>query len=254
MLLKSFKSAIFAVVLSSASQGAYASEITVSAASSLSDAFKDIAASFQKKHPETKILFNHAASGVLLQQLAKGAPVDVVAFADLETMDSAQSQNLVNASDRKIFATNSLVVIAPKNSTAALSNLEDLANAPFKRIAIGNPDSVPAGRYAKIALQAVSIWEKIAPKMIQTQNVRQALDYVARSEVDAGIVYATDAAVLKEKVRVALDLTGVKAVAIMYPIAVTATSRRAAESKAFMDFVVSEDGQVILNRFGFKKP
>lgn len=254
MLLKSFKSAIFAVVLSSASQGAYASEITVSAASSLSDAFKDIAASFQKKHPETKILFNHAASGVLLQQLAKGAPVDVVAFADLETMDSAQSQNLVNASDRKIFATNSLVVIAPKNSTAALSNLEDLANAPFKRIAIGNPDSVPAGRYAKIALQAVSIWEKIAPKMIQTQNVRQSLDYVARSEVDAGIVYATDAAVLKEKVRVALDLTGVKAVAIMYPIAVTATSRRAAESKAFMDFVVSEDGQVILNRFGFKKP
>lgn len=254
MLSMSIKPVIFAVVLSGASQSACAGDITVSAASSLTDAFKDIAASFQNIHPETKVLFNHAASGVLLQQLAKGAPVDVVAFADLETMDSAQSQNLVNASDRKIFATNSLVVIVPKNSTAALSNLEDLANAPIKRIAIGNPNSVPAGRYAKIALQAVSIWEKIAPKMIQTQNVRQALAYVARSEVDAGIVYATDAAVLKEKVRVALDLTGVKAVAIMYPIAVTATSRRAAESKAFMDFVVSEDGQVILNSFGFKKP
>ena len=233
---------------------ANAGEVTVSAASSLTDAFNEVALAFAKKNPETKVSFNFAASGALLQQLANGAPVDVVAFADLETMDNAQSKDLVKASERKIFASNSLVVITPIDSKLILNQLNDLTNAAFKRIAIGNPASVPAGRYAKMLLQAASIWESLGPKFIQTQNARQALDYVVRGEVDAGIVYATDAAILHDKVRIALDLTAQKTIAIKYPIAVTTTSRRAMESKSFVDFVVSADGQIILQKFGFKKP
>jgi molybdate transport system substrate-binding protein len=253
MLAKFLKSIIFALHLCS-SVAAHAGEIIVSAASSLTDAFNEIAASFEKIHPKTTVHFNFAASGALLQQLAKGAPVDVVAFADLETMDRAESQGLVKASDRKIFADNSLVVVTPKNSKLVLKQLQDLTRPEFKRIAIGNPDSVPAGRYAKKALTAASSWDALVPKFIQTQNVRQTLDYVARSEVDAGIVYATDARTLEEKVQIVLNITEQKNAAIKYPIATTAKSKLADESNIFVDYVASDAGQLILRKFGFKKP
>jgi molybdate transport system substrate-binding protein len=253
MLAKFLRAVFFATTLANAAP-THASEITVSAASSLTDAFKEIGSSFKKNHPKTKVLLNFAASGTLLQQLSKGAPVDVIAFADLETMDIAEKQGLVKTSDRKIFAGNSMVVVTPKNSNLAVTELQDLIKPEFKRIAIGNPDSVPAGRYAKTALSGVGSWDAIKSKLIQTQNVRQALDYVARNEVEAGMVYATDAEILKDKVKVALDLKDEKNIAIKYPVAVTVNSKANDEARLFVAFVTSDSGQAILSKFGFKKP
>ncbi|MDQ1259690.1 MAG: molybdate transport system substrate-binding protein [Pseudomonadota bacterium] len=231
---------------------ASAADITVSAAASLTNAFKELAQGFESAHPGNKVLLNFGASGALLQQLAKGAPVDVFASADQETMDSAVQQNLVNRAERKDFVRNTLVLVVPADSKLALTRLDDLTQAGVQRVAIGIPASVPAGRYAQQALEAVKLWTVLQPKAIPTQNVRQSLDYVARGEVDAGFVYSTDAATLKDKVRVAFTVPLDQA--IRYPIARTRDSAHAAEAQRFVDYVLSPTGQSVLQRYGFSKP
>ncbi len=231
---------------------AAAGEITVSAAASLTNAFKEIAQGFEAKNPGSKVNFNFAASGALLQQMAKGAPVDVFASADQETMDSAVKQKLVNSADRKDFARNALVVIVPADSQLKLQQLADLQQAGIKHVALGVPASVPVGRYAKRALENAHLWPAVAAKAINTQNVRQSLDYVARGEVEAGFVYQTDAAIMPDKVKVAfsvpLDET------ISYPVARTATAANATEAQRFVNYLLSPAAQAVLSRYGFHKP
>lgn len=246
------KNWLFAASIVFCSVAAHAAELTVSAAASLTNAFKEIAQSFEAQHPGSKVLLNFGASGALLQQISKGAPVDVFASADQETMDLAQRNALVAAPDRHDFARNALVLIVPADSRLALGKLEDVGQSGMARVAVGNPDSVPVGRYTKHALEAARLWPLVSAKMIGAQSVRQALDYVARGEVDAGFVYATDAAIMKDKVRVALNVP--LDVAISYPIAKTAGSANGEEAKRFIGFVLSPAGQAILGKYGFLKP
>jgi molybdate transport system substrate-binding protein len=229
-----------------------AAEVTVSAASSLTNAFKEIAQAYQAQYPADKVALNFGASGALLQQISKGAPVDVFASADQETMDMAQRQGLVRSADRRNFAGNALVLVVPADSAASITKLGDLGQPGIRRIAIGNPASVPAGRYTRHALQAARLWDAVQPKTIGTQNVRQSLDYVARGEVDAGFVYATDAALMKDKVKVAFEVP--LDVPISYPIAATAGSANRAQAARFVGYVMSPAGQAVLARFGFRKP
>ena len=229
-----------------------AGDLVVSAASSLTNAFKDIAQSYEAQHPGTKVLLNFGASGALLQQMAKGAPVDVFASADQETMDAAQQQGLVRAADRQDFVRNALVVVAPIDAKAPPAALKDLAAPGVARVALALPASVPVGRYAKHALEAAGLWGAVQAKAVNTTNVRQSLDYVARGEVDAGFVYATDAALMKDKVKTVFDVP--LDVAILYPIARTAASGNATEAAAFIAYVRSPAGQAILARYGFLKP
>lgn len=229
-----------------------AAELTVSAAASLTNAFKDIARQYETKYPHTRVLLNFGASGALLQQMAKGAPVDVFASADQETMDRAVKKKLVASGDRRDFVRNSLVLIVPTDSKRMMTRLEDLNRADVQKVAIGVPASVPVGRYTQQALEAVNLWAAMQPKTVNTQNVRQSLDYVARGEVDAGFVYGTDAAVMKDKVRVAFTVP-LKTM-ISYPIAKTATSANAQEAARFIDYVMSAAGQAVLARYGFLKP
>lgn len=231
---------------------ARADTLTVSAAASLTNALKEVAASYEGRHPDSKVLLNFGASGALLQQISRGAPVDVFASADQETMDAAGSQGLLAAGKRHDFVRNTLVVVVPRDSRLSLAGLEDLAQPAVARIAIGNPATVPAGRYARRALDAAGLWPAVSARAIHTQNVRQSLDYVARGEVDAGFVYATDAAVLKDEVRVALEAP--LDIAIVYPIALVAGSTHAEEAKRFLAYVLAADGQAILGRYGFQKP
>lgn len=235
-----------------ATGSALAADLTVSAASSLTNAFREIAKAYELQYPGSKVALNFGASGALLQQLSKGAPVDVLASADQETMDTAVQQGLVKTADRRDFARNTLVLIVPADSTSTIRRLGDLAPPGIKRIAIGLPASVPVGRYSKHALQAAKLWEAVEPKAINTQNVRQSLDYVARGEVDAGFVYATDAALMKDKVKVAFDVPLDSA--ILYPIARTAGSANAAEAARFIAYVLSPASQLVLARFGFRAP
>lgn len=196
--------------------------------------------------------FNFAASGPLLQQIAKGAPVDVFASADQETMDKAQQQSLLQPGTRQDFARNTLVLIVPADSKLPLRTLADLRRAEVKRIAVGNPDSVPVGRYSKQALEAAGQWTPLQPKVINTQSVRQSLDYVARGEVEAGFVYATDAAIMPQKVRTVFTVPTSKPVS--YPIATIGSSQQQVEAKRFARYVLSPQGQAILQRYGFSKP
>jgi molybdate transport system substrate-binding protein len=235
-----------------ASDASAAGELTVSAAASLTDAFKEIGRAFDAAHPGTQVRFNFGASGGLLQQVAAGAPVDVLATADQETMDRAESRHLLRPGTRTDFTSNALVLVVPRDATTVPSSLADLAAPAVRRSAIGVPASVPAGRYAKGALESARLWPQVEAKAIGAQSVRQALDYVARGEVDAGFVYATDAAAMPGRVRVAFVVPTVDP--IRYPIAVVAASENAAEAERFVAFVGAPPGQAILRRFGFTAP
>ena len=229
-----------------------ASTLTISAASSLSDAFKEMAVEFEKQYPANRVQLNFASSGQLAQQILSGAPVDVFASADQETMNKLQEKNLIKASDRFNFVSNHLVVIVPKSSKTKINQLPQLLDTKYQKIAIGLPESVPVGRYTKGVLEKNNLWESIEKKMIRSQNVRQVLDYVARGEVDAGFVYATDAAILVDKVRVEIVVpTDQK---ILYPIAPISNSSRYEEAKQWIAFVRSSKGNEILSKYGFSKP
>ena len=234
------------------SVSSWAADLTVSAADSLTQAFQEIGSQFEAQNPGTKLRFNFAASGALLQQIVNGAPVDVLACADTDTMAKAVAKAVVNASDSKVFATNRLVLVTPAKSDLALKQLSDLKKPEVKRIAMGVPASVPAGHYAQGVLDKASLWADVKDKIISTQNVRQALDYVARNEVDAGFVYASDVQLMAGKVNVALQVA--TASAIQYPIAKVASSTQAAEAQKFIAFVQSEAGQAVLKKNGFTAP
>lgn len=252
MRFPSIKQLVTACAIAIAGSLAHAGEITVSAASSLTNAFKDIAQRYEAQHPGSKVLLNFGASGALLQQMARGAPVDVFASADQETMDAAVKQKLVAPGDRQNFARNTLVLIVPVDGEAPITRLEDLGLPAVQNVAIGNPASVPVGRYAQRALETAGLWPAVSGKAINTENVRQSLDYVARGEVDAGFVYTTDAMVMMDKVNVALTVP--LDIEITYPMAKTTDSTNAEEAGRFIAFVLSPAGQAILQRHGFQKP
>lgn len=239
-----------ALLLTAAS--AHADELTVSAAASLSDAFREIGTAYEKENPGTQVHLNTAASGVLLQQIRNGAPVDVFASADDFTMDEAARASLIDPARRHVFARNTLVVVVPITATTAPSRLQDLTGSAVQRIAVGNPQSVPAGRYAKAALEAARLWQPLSPKLITTQNVRQALDYVGRGEVDAGFVYGSDASTFKQRVRTVFTVP--LSQPVNYPIAPVARSRHAAQAADFVAYVRSPGAQAILRRYGFSAP
>ena len=231
---------------------ARAADVTVSAASSLTHALRDLAPAFEVAHPGQKLRFNFGASGALLQQIAKGAPADVFFSADQESMDQAQAQGLVQVAQRRNAVSNRLVVIVPSAAAKAPAALVDLAQAGYARIAIGLPASVPVGRYTQGVLESAGLWATIEPKMIGAHNVRQALDYVARAEVDAGFVYATDATLLPDKVKVALTVP--TATPIRYPVAPLKQAPNAAGAARFVDFLFTPPAQAVLAKHGFGKP
>ena len=182
----------------------------------------------------------------------QGAPVDVFASADQTAMDRAQAQGVLSAGSRVDFAANQLVLIVPSSSHVRVDTLKDLLGPAFKRIAWGNPASVPAGRYARRVLEQAGLADALESQAVLAQNVRQCLDYVSRDEVDAGFVYATDAAMARDRVRIALRLDS--PTPITYPMAIVAQAAHAPAAQSFRHFVLSADGQALLAKYGFLKP
>lgn len=240
------------LTLSAVSFSATAGELMVSAAASLTNAFKEVGEAFEKQHPDTKVVNSFAASDVLLQQIVNGAPVDVFASADQKAMDKAQDADVVFANTRKDFVQNGVVLIVPNDNPKKITNVAALNSAEVTRVSFGNPDSVPAGRYTQAALEKMGQWEAVEQRKILGQNVRQVLDYVSRGEVDAGFVFATDAAIMKDKVKVVETIETVTPVT--YPIAAVKRDNAATEAQAYIDFVLSDEGQKILAKYGFTKP
>jgi molybdate transport system substrate-binding protein len=231
---------------------AAAQQLTVSAAASLTEAFKEIGQKFEATRSGVTVRYNFAASGVLIQQISQGAPVDVFASADQETMNRGVEQKLIDPDTRRDFAANTVVLVAPAQGGPELKTLADLSRPEVKRIAIGKTETVPVGRYTKQSLEAANLWAPLQPKFVQADSVRQVLDYVARGEVEAGFVYRTDAAIMADKVKVALVAGG--HTPVTYPVAVVGESRQKALAKEFTDYLRSPAAQDVLARFGFAKP
>ncbi len=231
---------------------ASAQQITVSAAASLTDAFKEIGPKFEAAKAGASVRFNFAASGVLLQQIGQGAPVDVFASADQETMNRGVEQKAIDAATRKDFVTNSLVLIEPSKEGVGLKSLQDLSGANVKKIAVGKVATVPVGRYTRQVLDNANLWTALEPKFVQADSVRQVLDYVSRGEAEAGFVYRTDAAIAGDKVKIAFTPTG--HTPVTYPIAVVAESRQKALAGDFIAFLSTPAAQEVLARYGFGKP
>lgn len=227
-------------------------ELIISAAASLTNAFGEIGKKFESANPGVKVVFNFAASGPLLQQIDKGAPVDVLASADQKTMNQAAEKNLLVPETRKNFVSNGLALIIPKDAKAPLKSLQDLTSKDVAKVALGNPETVPAGRYAKEALTNEGLWDALFPKFIFGDNVRQVLDYVSRGEVDAGFVFSSDTVVAKDKVQIVAKAE--KHQPILYPIAVVAAAQKKDLAGRFIAFVLEDEGQKVLAEFGFGKP
>ncbi len=243
---------VAACVLTGVAMPAVAGEVLVSAAASLTNAFKELAAQYEAAHPDAKVLTTFGASDVVLRQITEGAPADVFASADQKAMDKAEAAKAVDPATRVNFVRTEIVLVVPADNPRGIASLADLKKAGVTRIALGNPASVPVGRYTRAALEKAGAWDTVEAHEILGENVRQVLSYVERGEVDAGFVFATDAAIMKDKVKVVQVVE--TPTPVVYPIALVQRDGRAPEAADFLKFVMSSDGQAVLARYGFARP
>ena len=174
-------------------------ELTISAAASLQDALKEIEKQYKEKEPTIQLSFNFGASGALQQQIEQGAPADLFFSAAEDKFQTLVKKGFINEKEGKNLLGNELVLVVPKDS--ALTKFQDLKDEKIKKIALGTPESVPAGKYAKASLTYENLWNDVQNKIVFTKDVRQVLTYVETGNVDAGIVYKTDALV-SDKVKI----------------------------------------------------
>ncbi len=229
--------------------GAQAVDLVVSAAASLAAPLNEARPVFEQGHPGTHLFYNFAASGMLARQIEGGAPADVFISAAPQPMDQLQAHQLVLEGTRVVLLSNELVLVVPRHDPGRIKGFSDLSGAG--RVAIGDPGFVPAGQYAMEVLRHLGLWDSVRPKLVYGQDVRQVLDYVARGEVDAGIVFSTDAALLPGKVvRVALAPAGSHQV-VRYPAAVMAHSKNPEQARAFLDFLTRPEARALFEKHGF---
>lgn len=226
-----------------------AGEVEVFATASLTDALKEIAADYEKETGD-KIIFNFAASSTLELQIKAGAPADLFFSADEAKMDDLEKQGLIAKETRKDLLSNSLVIVVPVDSTVTLTSPTQLADPKIQKIALGQPQSVPAGIYAKEYLQKVGLWAQLESRIIPTESVRAALAAVETGNVDAGIVYKTDALISK-KVKVAYEVPIAEGPAITYPVALVQGSKHAAAAKLFLDYLAGASSLKVFAKYGF---
>ena len=250
--MKTLAMALAVVLLAAA--GARAQEVTLSVAVSLKEATEELGRGFMATHPGVTLRYNFGASGDLQKQIEAGAPVDVFLSAAQRQMDELEKRGLIVAASRRAFARNVLTVVKPADSRIDITKPTDLLEARVGRIVVGSPKSVPAGQYAEESLRALGLWDRLQPKLVFAENVRQALDYVARGEVDAGFVYTTDAAARAQGVKEAFRPPDDSYRPVVYPGAVVAASKQAALAQAFLDLLASPQGRTVLGRFGFQPP
>jgi molybdate transport system substrate-binding protein len=231
-----------------------AQEVTLSVAISLKDAVEELGRGFTAAHPGVTLRYNFGASGDLQKQIEAGAPVDVFLSAAQRQMDELEQRNLIVVATRRAFARNVLTVVKPADSRLDIVTAADLLEARVGKIAVGNPKSVPAGQYAEESLRKLGLWDRLKPKLVYAENVRQVLEYVARGEVDAGFVYATDAATRAQGVKEAFRPPDDTYRPVVYPGAVVAAARQPALGRAFLDLLGSPQGRTGLRRFGFEPP
>lgn len=226
-------------------------ELTVSAAASLKDVLNRLGADYKKAHPNVKLRFNFAASGVLQRQIEQGAPVDLFISAAEKNMNELEQQKLIDSPSRKVLAGNTLVLVVPKASVNGPRSFRELGATRVERVAIGAPKSVPAGKYAQEVLTKIGVWEAVQAKAIQGTDVRDVLTQVELGNVDAGIVYGSDAAISR-KVRVVAVAPRDTHKPIRYPMAVVTDSKHKPEAWRFSNHLLSPASKAVLRRYKFE--
>jgi len=246
--------ALLTAVLSMDPRPAHAQEVTLSVAISMKEVVEELGRRFMAARPGVTLRYNLGSSGELQKQIEAGAPIDLFISAAPRQMDELEKKGLVLAATRRVFARNVLIVVKPADSRIDLTKPSDLLDPRVTKIVIGSPKTVPVGQYAEESLRALGLWERLQAKLVFAENVRQALDYVARGEVDAGFVYTTDAATRARQVKEAFRPAEDTYRPILYPVAVVAGAKHPAVAQAYVDLLLSRDGQAVLARFGFLPP
>jgi molybdate transport system substrate-binding protein len=231
-----------------------AQEMMFSVAISMKEAVETLGRQFTQGRPRVMLRYNFGSSGELQKQIEAGAPVDLFISAAQRQMDELEQKGLIDPASRRVFARNVLTVIKPAGSVLDISKPADLLDPKVRRIVIGNPRTVPVGQYAEESLKALALWDRVQPKLVFAENVRQALDYVARGEVEAGFVYSTDIPVRAGQVTEAFRPAEDTYRPVTYPVAVVKDSRQPALARAFIDLLMTREGESALSRLGFQPP
>jgi molybdate transport system substrate-binding protein len=226
-----------------------AAEVSVFAAASLTDAMKELASAYESESGD-KLVFNFAGSNALARQIKEGAPADVFFSADEAQMGGLEKAGLIAEGSFKSVLSNSLVFVAPKDSAITSLTPQDLTQPTIKRLALADTKTVPAGVYSKAYLEKLGLWKEVEPKVIPTENVRAALAAVESGNVDAGIVYKTDASISKA-VKVVFEVPAKEGPDISYPIAVIKESKNPEAAQKFLDYLKSEPALTVFRKYGF---
>ncbi|WP_341527943.1 molybdate ABC transporter substrate-binding protein [Nostoc sp. UHCC 0302] len=226
--------------------------LLVSAAASLKEALEEIKPLYQQSKPNININYNFGASGALQQQIEQGAPADIFISAGKKQVDALEQKGLLVPGTRANLANNRLVLIVPKN-IVGITSFYNLTDTKIKKIAIGEPRSVPAGEYGEQVLKKLGIFDKVKPKLVLANNVRQVLAAVESGNADAGLVYATDARI-SNKVKVVVTADDKYHSPIVYPLAVLKSSKNADAAKEFVQFLSGGQAKAVLKKYGFIVP
>ena len=245
--MRSFITILIASLLTVACEGEPRRELHVFAAASLKESVSEIAFLFTKQNG-VPVITNFAASSTLARQMREGARCDIFIAADNRTMDLVDRNGLIDRGSRRDLLTNELVIIV-RTSTPAPPSV-DAALAAAREIAIGDPEHVPAGVYAREWLEGTGRWDTVAKKIVPASNARAALNAVRSGAADLGIVYQTDAAT-SDQVRVIHTVDAVEAPEITYPVAITIRSLAPHDAAKFVDFLRSEEAILLFRRRGF---
>ena len=229
--------------------GCSGEELVIFGAMSLTDALTEVSQRFGEVR-NVKVYCNFAGSSTLQRQIEKGAPAAVFISASPKQMDALQQNRLLHQDSRRTILHNRLVLIAPVDSSLSMVDVGMLAQDSIRRIAIGEPNSVPAGIYGREALTHLGLWDAVQPKLIPSADVRSTLAYVESGEVDLGIVYQTDAR-LSKKVKVIYQFPDSSHSPIVYPAAVLRDTGSKVLAQAFLDYLQTAEAAAIFEKYGF---
>ena len=225
-------------------------QITISAAASLNGSLNELKNDFEKKNKQITLLFNFGGSGALKQQILQGAPTDLFISAAKGQFNELSDKKLIDKQNQIDLLSNQLVLITNKQNSSAPKNFDDLRKDKIKKVAIGTPESVPAGMYALQTLQRLQLWDTVAKKMVQTKDVRQVLTYVETNNVDAGIVYMTDV-LNSDKVKVVQVADEETHDPIIYPAGIISSTHHKKEATLFYQYLKSKSARTIFEKYGF---
>ncbi|MCP3779029.1 molybdate ABC transporter substrate-binding protein [Paenibacillus sp. MZ03-122A] len=228
-------------------------ELTISAAASLTDALKEIQHSYESTHTDIKLNFNFGGSGALEKQIEQGAPSDLFLSASTKNMKSLVDQQLIDTKKQKTWLTNELVAVIPADGTMNIASVTDLTKKEVKKVAIGIPESVPAGNYAQEALMKAKLWDTLQSKLVQAKDVRQVLQYVETGNADVGFVYRTDA-LTSQKAKIAFEVNPKTYSLVEYPVGIVKATKHIQEAEDFYAYLQSQESLNIMDKYGFTIP